>query len=604
MSVRHPRKSRGWGDGNCMGKKLSAFIGNNKKYFIIAPLLTVAESSAELILPLLMGKIIDRGFNWSDANYVLFVGLLMIAVSLLGLLVGILGARTSAKASQGYGYNLREAMFKQIQTFSFADIDRFSTASLVNRCNLDVRQIQDAVMMIIRMMVRAPTLLIVSMIVCINLNAGLSVVYWISIPALLVTLIVIMRITRPFFQAIRQKFDAVNSCVQENMVGIRVVKTFVRSVYEKEKFQRVNDDLMNTSISASIRIALMHPCSTVIFNLATIALYWFGGHLVGSGVLLSGSLLSYVAYLNNILFSVMMFNMVLTRLSRIKPCLTRCMEVLNHESEIKSGDGSADAKKEEMAGGICFDHVSFSYNSSKRRTNVLEDVSFTVRPGEFVAIVGKTGVGKTTLVNLIPRFYDPTAGRVLIDGIDLRDYDLDCLRRNIGVVLQNNVLFSGTIRDNLLWGAPNASDEQIMDAARDAQASEIILRSSKGLDTMIDQGGTNVSGGQRQRLCIARAMLKSPKILILDDSTSALDSLTEGRIRDTFYNKYKDTTVLLVAQRISSVQNADRIIVLDDHRISAIGTHDELLRSNSIYRAICDSQQEGDEAHAGSEQRR
>lgn len=580
-----------------MQQKLTDFIGDNKKYFIVAPLLTVAESSAELLLPFLMGKIVDKGLKESNAGYVLAIGAVMIAVSLAGLVMGILSARTSAKASQGYGYNLRRALFSHIQDFSFADIDRFSTASLVTRCTMDVRQLQDAVMQIIRMLVRAPTLLIVSMIICINLHAGLSVVYWVAIPALLGTVLFIMHITKPFFRAMRQKFDAVNACVQENMIAIRVVKTFVRSRFENEKFRKANDDLMETSISASIRIALMHPCSTIIFNLATISLYWFGGHLVGDGALLSGSLLSYVAYLNNILFSVMMFNMVLTRLSRTKPCMTRCVEVLRHESDIQN-QPNIHADGEAIAGAIRFEHVSFSYKTNQRAANVLQDVCLDIQPGEFVAVVGKTGCGKTTLMNLIPRFYDPTEGRILIDEKDLRDYDLDSLRRSIGVVLQHNVLFSGTIRDNLRWGNPNATDEMLLEAARDAQAYDFIMQTPNGLDTLIDQGGTNVSGGQRQRLCIARAMLKKPRILILDDSTSALDSTTEGHIRDTFYTKYKDTTVLLVAQRISSVQGADRIVVLDDHRISAVGTHDALMQTSEVYRAIYASQQEGDDAYA------
>ena len=559
-----------------MRHKMTEFIRGNVRYFIVAPILTVAESSAELLLPLLMGKIVDGGLNAHNADYILYTGLLMVAISLLGLLFGVLSARTSARASQGYGYNLRKAMFRQIQTLSFADIDAFSTASLVNRCTMDVRQIQDAVMQIIRMLVRAPTLLIVSMIICINLHAGLSVVYWIAIPALLATLFVIMHITRPFFSAMREKSDTVNACVQENMIAIRVVKTFVRAAFEKEKFKRANDDLTETSIAASVRIALMHPCSTVIFNLATIALYWFGGHLVGKGELLSGSLLSYVAYLNNILFSVMMFNMVLTRLSRTKPCFSRCLEILNYTSSIRSDAPETDVSLE---GAIEFENVSFSYSGVGSRSTALENINLKIHPGEFVAIVGKTGVGKTTLVNLIPRFYDPTRGAVLLDGKDLRNWNLTDLRRHLGIVLQNNVLFSGTVRDNLRWGAPNATDEELLEAARDAQAYDFICQMPDGLDTIIDQGGTNVSGGQRQRLCIARALLKKPSVLILDDSTSALDTLTERRIFETFYTKYRSTTVLLVAQRISSVQNADRILVLDDHRICAAGTHSELLEN-------------------------
>lgn len=576
-------------------KKLLSYIGEYKIYFLLAPVLTVLESAAELILPFLMGRIIDQGISTENTRYILITGGLMIAISLCGLLIGRIGARVASTASQGYGYNLRQAMFAKIQSFSFADIDHFSTASLVTRCTMDVRQIQEVVLQIIRMLVRGPSMLIISMVICIRLHAGLSVVYWVAIPVLLAVITFIMRVTRTFFIMMQEKVDRLNSSVQENMIAIRVVKTFVRGAYEKAKFKTANDDLTSTSIGASIRIALMHPSNTIIFNLATMALYWFGGHLVGNGKMLDGSLLTYIAYLNNILMSVMMFNMVLTRMSRAKVCVERCNKILDYKSSIQSA--SSVPGKEEISGGIRFENVSFSYPSVRHHRKALDRINLDIHPGEFVAIVGKTGSGKTSLVNMVPRFYDPDEGCVYIDGKDLRNYDLSALRENIGIVLQNNLLFSGSIRDNLLWGNPEADDTELLAACKDAQAYNFISQMSEGLNTKIDQGGTNVSGGQRQRLCIARAMLKRPKILILDDSTSAVDSATESRIRETFYGKYKDTTVLLVAQRISSVQYADRIIVMDHGKIHGIGTHEELLQTDKIYKAIYDSQQDGGDSN-------
>ncbi|HBN56069.1 MAG TPA: multidrug ABC transporter ATP-binding protein [Lachnospiraceae bacterium] len=563
-----------------MRRKTTEFIGNNIKYFIIAPLLTIAESSTELLLPFLMGRIVDDGLNAENSRNVLYIGLWMIGISLLGLLLGIFSARTSAKASQGYGFNLRQAMFRQIQTFSFADIDTFSTASLVNRCTMDVRQIQDAVMQIIRMLVRAPTLLIVSMVICIRLHAGLSIVYWLAIPALLATLFVIMRITKPFFSAMRTRSDALNACVQENMIAIRVVKTFVRSNYEKEKFRRANDALTDTSIGASIRIALMHPCSTVIFNLATIALYWFGGHLVGSGALLSGALLSYVAYLNNILFSVMMFNMVLTRLSRTKPCLTRCMEVLNYESSIRSENGGEPSS---MQGAIRFEHVSFSYPGAQRSGSVLEDICISVKPGEFIAVVGPTGVGKTTFVNLIPRFYDPTKGEIFLDGHNLKDITLKSLRSHVGIVQQDVYLFSGSVYENIAYGRPGASREEVTEAAKAAGAHEFILSLKDGYDTFVGERGVKLSGGQKQRISIARIFLKAPKVLLLDEATAALDNESEHLVSESLDRLSQGRTTLTIAHRLTTIHGADRILVLSGNRIVEEGSHHALMEKKGLY---------------------
>lgn len=575
-----------------MLKQLMGYIREYKKYFILAPLLVVGEAIAELVLPYLMGRLVDVGVANEDVPYMFLTGGIMIVVAALGIVVGVYAAKYSAKASQGFGYNLREAIFQKVQTFSFADVDKFSTASLVTRCTTDVKQLQQTAMELTRVLIRAPSLLIVSMFICIRMNWKLSITFFVAIPTLLAVVLVIVKFTSYLFEVMQAKIDNLNASVQENLIAIRVVKSFVRVAHEKVKFKKANDDLMKTSIAATIRLSVMQPATTMVLYATTLAIYWFGGHMVGTGELLPGELLSFVTYINNILMSVMMFSMVLMGMTRARACGRRVTEVLNHEPDIQ--DSEADAGNETpIRGEIRFDHVSFRYPQSDRKGMVLKDLNFTVPAGSFVAIVGSTGEGKTSLVSLIPRFYDTTSGTVYVDGKDVRDYNLHHLREHIGMVLQNNVLFTGDIRSNLQWGDPNASDETLLEATKDSQAYEFISRFPEGLDTEIEQGGVNVSGGQKQRLCIGRAMLKQPSILILDDSTSAVDSATEGKIRETFYNKYKDTTVLLVAQRISSVQYADQIIVLENGTVNDMGTHDELMARCRVYQEIYASQQEG-----------
>ncbi len=575
-----------------MFKQLMGYIQQYRKYFILAPLLVVGEAIAELLLPYLMGRIVDEGVANGNVSYMLSIGGLMVAVAAAGIIVGMLAAKYSAKASQGFGYNLRQAIFQKVQTFSFADVDKFSTASLVTRCTTDVKQLQQTAMELTRVLIRAPSLLIVSMFICFRMNWKLSITFLVAIPTLLAVVLIIMKFTTHLFEVMQTKIDNLNASVQENLIAIRVVKSFVRVDYEKKKFKRANDDLMKTAISATIRLSVMEPATRMVLYGTTLAIYWFGGHMVGGGDLLSGQLLSFVTYINNILMSVMMFSMVLMGMTRARACGRRVCEVLNHEPDIKDSetdqdDGSA------IRGEIVFEHVSFRYPQSDRKGMILRDLNFRIPAGSFVAIVGSTGEGKTSLVSLIPRFYDATEGNVYVDGKNVKNYNLRHLREHIGMVLQNNVLFTGTIRSNLQWGDPDADDETLLEATRDSQAYEFISRFPEGLDTEIDQGGVNVSGGQKQRLCIARAMLKKPSILILDDSTSAVDSGTEGLIRETFYNKYKDTTVLLVAQRISSVQYADQIIVLEDGTVEDMGTHDELMARCRVYQEIYASQQEG-----------
>lgn len=575
-----------------MFKQLMGYIQQYRKYFILAPLLVVGEAIAELLLPYLMGRIVDEGVANGNVSYMLSIGGLMVAVAAAGIIVGVLAAKYSAKASQGFGYNLRQAIFQKVQTFSFADVDKFSTASLVTRCTTDVKQLQQTAMELTRVLIRAPSLLIVSMFICFRMNWKLSITFLVAIPTLLAVVLIIMKFTTHLFEVMQTKIDNLNASVQENLIAIRVVKSFVRVDYEKKKFKRANDDLMKTAISATIRLSVMEPATRMVLYGTTLAIYWFGGHMVGGGDLLSGQLLSFVTYINNILMSVMMFSMVLMGMTRARACGRRVCEVLNHEPDIKDSEADQDDGSA-IRGEIVFDHVSFRYPQSDRKGMILRDLNFRIPAGSFVAIVGSTGEGKTSLVSLIPRFYDTTEGNVYVDGKNVKDYNLRHLREHIGMVLQNNVLFTGTIRSNLQWGDPDADDETLLEATRDSQAYEFISRFPEGLDTEIDQGGVNVSGGQKQRLCIARAMLKKPSILILDDSTSAVDSGTEGLIRETFYNKYKDTTVLLVAQRISSVQYADQIIVLEDGTVEDMGTHDELMARCRVYQEIYASQQEG-----------
>ena len=575
-----------------MFKQLMGYIREYKKYFILAPILVVGEAIAELILPYLMGLLVSKGVGGSNPPYMYRMGAIMIVVAALGIVDGIYAAKFSAKASQGFGFNLREALFQKVQTFSFANVDKFSTASLVTRCTTDVKQLQQTAMELTRVLIRAPSLLIVSLFFCFRMNVRLSITFLIAIPALLAVVLIIVHFTTHLFEIMQTKIDNLNASVQENLIAIRVVKSFVRMAFEKQKFKKANDDLMRTSIMATIRLSVMHPATMMVLYITTLAIYWFGGHMVGNGQLMDGQLLSFITYVNQILMSVMMFSMVLMGLTRARACGRRVTEVLNHEPDIQ--DSAEDEGDETpIRGEIVFDHVSFRYPQSDRKGMVLHDVSFRIPAGSFVAIVGATGEGKTSLVNLIPRFYDATTGAVYVDGKNVKDYNLRHLRKHIGMVLQNNVLFSGTIRSNLQWGNPDADDEELLEATKDSQAYEFISRFPEGLDTQIDQGGVNVSGGQKQRLCIARAMLTNPSILILDDSTSAVDSATEAKIRETFYNKYKDTTVLLVAQRISSVQYADQIIVLEHGTIEDMGTHDELMASCRVYQEIYASQQEG-----------
>ena len=568
-------------------------LEGDKKEAVRSPIFIVLEVICELILPLLMAKIVDEAIPAGDTGRIFLLGGAMLLLSVLAMVFGVLSAKYATFASQGFGANLRQCLFDKIQSFSFADIDRFSSASLITRTTNDVNAMTMMLNMGLRMLWRAPVMLIVALAITIRLNARLSLILLAVIPVLALGIGVIMKICSRLFQVMQQKIDGLNNTLQENLVAIRVVKAFVRQDHEKAKFKTANDELTQAGMNVGLRVITMMPLMTVAMNGATVGVLYLGGKMVMQADFDLGDLQAILTYVSQILMSVMMVAMTFLQLSRAQACARRIREVLDTEPSVENSDRSAARTLPAPRGEVEFRDVSFKYVASGTGDDVLEHISFTVKPGQFVAIVGGTGTGKSSLVNLIPRFYDVTGGAVLVDGMDVRDYPLEQLRSRIGMVLQSNVLFSGTIRENLLWGDPDATEEQMIQAAKDAQAYDFIMSFPDGFDTVLEQGGVNVSGGQKQRLCIARAMLRHPAILILDDSTSAVDSATEAAIRASFAKNLKGTTVIIIAQRISSVQYADEILVLDDGKIAGQGTHEELLASNTIYQEIYQSQQEG-----------
>ena len=564
-----------------------------KKEALRSPVFIILEVICELLLPLAMAEIVNEAIPSGDIGRIFLLGGVMLLLSVLAMVFGVLSAKYATFASQGFGANLRQCLFDKIQSFSFADIDRFSSASLITRTTNDVNAMTMMLNMGLRMLWRAPVMLIVALVITIKLNARLSLVLLTVIPVLALGIGVIMKICSRLFQVMQQKIDGLNNTLQENLVAIRVVKAFVRQDHEKSKFKTANDQLTQAGMNVGLRVITMMPLMTVAMNAATVGVLYLGGKMVMKAQFDLGDLQAILTYVSQILMSVMMVAMTLLQLSRAQACARRINEVLDTEPSVENSDRSAARTLPAPRGEVEFRDVSFKYVASGTGDDVLEHISFTVRPGQFVAIVGGTGTGKSSLVNLIPRFYDVTGGAVLVDGMDVRDYPLEQLRSRIGMVLQSNILFSGTIRENLLWGDPDATEEQMIQAAKDAQAYDFIMSFPDGFDTVLEQGGVNVSGGQKQRLCIARAMLRHPAILILDDSTSAVDSATEAAIRASFAKNLKGTTVIIIAQRISSVQYADEILVLDDGKIAGQGTHEELLANNTIYQEIYQSQQEG-----------
>lgn len=576
-----------------MVKKLLSYVGEYKKWVLLAPVLMVAEVVCELILPRLMAAIVDVGIQNGDMDAILKNGLLMLVLAAVGMAAGVLAARVATQGGQGFGANLRNAMFQKIQDFSFADIDRFSSASLITRTTNDVNMIQMSLTMATRMVIRVITMLIGALFMAFSINAELARVILVAIPVLALSIGLVMKICNHLFGVMQEKLDNLNNAVQENLVAIRVVKAFVRAGYEKTKFKKANDELTDTGLTIAMRINLIGPIMTIVLNLVTLAVLYLGGVQVMDGTMLYGDLSAFIGYISQILMSVMMVGMMFIMSSRAVACAKRIVEVLDTVPDIQDRPESHSRPLPESKGRVEFRDVSFKYLASGTGDDVLEHISFTAEPGQFVAIVGGTGTGKSSLVNLIPRFYDVTGGSVLLDGLDVRDYPIEALRSRIGMVLQNNVLFSGTIRENLLWGRPDATEEEMFQAAKDAQAYDFVMNLPDKFDTVLDQGGTNVSGGQKQRLCIARAMLRHPSVLILDDSTSAVDSATEAAIRESFADNLADTTVIIIAQRISSVRHADQILVLDDGAIVDQGTHEELMARSAVYQEIYNSQQEG-----------
>lgn len=568
-------------------------IKGYEKQAVLSPILIVLEVICELILPLIMAEIVDVAIPAGDVRYIFLLGAGMVALALASMACGVGAAKAAAFASQGFGCNLRQALFNKVQTFSFADIDRFSSASLITRITNDVNVMTMMLAMGLRMLIRAPMMLVTALVVSIVLNAKLAMVLVVVIPVMTVIIAVVMKICTRLFEILQTKLDHLNNTLQENLVAVRVVKAFVRENHERKKFKSANDELTQAGLSVGLRIVAIMPVMMLCMNGALVAVLYFGGRMVMGGSFQLGDLQAFTGYISQILMSVMMVAMTLLQLSRSQACAQRINEVLEATPDIQDGQNAQSAKLPAPKGKVELRKVSFKYTASGTGDDVLKDIDLTVEPGQFVAVIGGTGVGKSSLVNLIPRFYDPTGGQVLLDGMDVRDYPLDDLRARIGMVLQNNVLFTGTVRENLLWGKPDATQEELDRAAKDAQAYGFIMSLPQGYDTLLDQGGVNLSGGQKQRLCIARAMLKQPAVLILDDSTSAVDSATEAAIRKSFHENLKGTTVIMIAQRISSVRYADKIVILEDDHIAGQGTHEELLENNAIYQEIYQSQQEG-----------
>lgn len=564
-----------------------------KRQAVKAPILIVLEVICELLLPLVMSEIVDTAIPTGDVGYIFKMGLVMLALAGVAMFCGVFASKYAAFASQGFGANLRQCLFDKVQEFSFADIDRFSSASLITRMTNDVNAMTMMLAMGLRMLVRAPVMLVAALCISFTLNAKLALVLVVVIPLMLIAVGGLMFICTRLFETMQKKIDNLNNTLQENLVAIRVVKIFVRADYERKKFKKSNDELMDAALAVGLRIIAILPIMMLAMNGATVAVLYFGGRMVMNATFDLGQLQAFINYIVQILMSVMMVAMSLLQLSRAQACAHRINEVLNTEPSVEDKPEAGKQVLPAPKGEVEFRDVSFKYVATGTGDDVLSHISFDVKPGQFVAIVGGTGTGKSSLVNLIPRFYDVTGGAVLLDGVDVRDYPLEELRSRIGMVLQTNVLFTGTIRENLKWGKEDATEEEIIQAAKDAQAYDFIMALPDGFDTMLTQGGTNVSGGQKQRLCIARAMLRKPVVLILDDSTSAVDSATEAAIRESFAKNLKDTTVIIIAQRISSVQYADEILILEDDHIAAHGTHDELLKSSPIYQEIYQSQQEG-----------
>lgn len=572
-----------------MIKTLAKCIGKYKKESIITPIFTAVEVFLEILIPFITASIIDKGIQAGDMRKVGIYGGIMLVIAFLSLFCGIQAGKYAAAASTGFACNLREKMYENIQTFSFSNIDKFSTAGLVTRMTTDVTNVQNAYQMIIRIAVRAPLMMICSITMCVIISPRLSLIFFVALIFLGFVLFFIIYKVTPVFTSGFEKYDELNASVQENISGIRVVKAFVREDHEKKKFNKAADNLYKTFVKAESFLAFNNPTMMLVVYGCIVALSWFASHFIVSGSITTGNLTSMFSYVMSMLMSLMMLSMIFVMVSMSAASARRISEVLNEKADLANPEKPYEEVED---GRIDFNHVNFSYRKNSTE-DTLHDIDIHINAGETIGIIGGTGCGKSSFVSLISRLYDVTEGSVCVGGKDVRTYDMDALRNQVAVVLQKNVLLSGTILDNLRWGDDNASYEDCVEACKQACADEFIERMPKKYDTWIEQGGTNVSGGQRQRLCIARALLKKPKVLILDDSTSAVDTATDAKIKQAFAQKIPGTTKLIVSQRISSIQDADRIIVLEDGKVSGFDTHENLMQNNKVYREICEVQMQG-----------
>ena len=573
---------------------LAKSVRENKKYSIIAPVLVFFQAMTNVAVPFLMGDLIDKGIMKGNLTYICHLGLLLLLLALAGIIAGTTASWLAGRAAAGFSKNLRHDLFNHIQQFSFENIDNFSSASLVTRLTTDTNNLQQAYQGMLRIAVRAPSVMIFAFAMAFVVSAKMALIFVVVIPILALGLFVIIKKARPLFHQVFQRYDVLNQVVREDVRGIRVVKSYVRQATEKQKFNDAADGIYDVFLKAQQTMALNAPLMQFVVNATMLLLCWFGAKLIVGNQLQDGQLISMFSYTMQILMSLNMLSMIFNQLSMAEASASRVVRVLKAQPSIES---PADGVQTVKDGTVDFDHVNFSYDHDPQKLQ-LQDINLHLKAGETLGIIGKTGSGKSTLVSLLPRLYDVTSGKVQLGGINVQDYDLKTLRDNVSVVLQNNVLFSGTVKDNLRWGNPHATDEQIIQACKWAHADEFIQKLPDGYDTMLEQNGTNVSGGQMQRLCIARALLKNPQVLILDDSTSAVDTNTDAQIRQAFRDDLPHITKIIISQRISSISDADQIIVLDHGKITAQGTHAELLKSSKLYHDIYESQNyQGGEKH-------